>query len=47
MYDVNVTTLSLTSDEVEILETLLSKCIEGCVSIGEELTYKNLLEKLR
>lgn len=46
MYDENVKTINLTSDEIEILKELLEERQDKCVSIGESVTIETLLEKL-
>lgn len=47
MYDENVKTINLTSDEVELLKELLFYRIDRCVSIGEEIVVEELMDKLR
>ena len=47
MYDEVVKTVDLTSDEVEILIDILSYRLAQCVSIGEEITVRELLEKIQ
>lgn len=46
LYDENVKAINLTSDEVDILIELLSYRLDRCVSVGEEITVKELLNKL-
>ena len=46
MYDEIVTKLDLTSDEVDLIKELLFYRLDQCVSIGEEITVRDLLEKL-
>ena len=46
MYDGIVKSVDLTDDELTILKELLSYRINECISIGEEITVKELLEKL-
>lgn len=47
MYDEIVKSVELTDDELTILKELLSYRINECVSIGEEITVKELLRKLK
>lgn len=47
MYDVEIRSISITEDEDELLHELLINQLDKCISIGEELTIKNLLDKLR
>ena len=47
MYDETVKTIDLTSDEVELLVDILSYRLAQCVSIGEEITVRELLDKIR
>ncbi len=47
MYEEVVKTVDLTSDEVEILIDILSYRLAQCVSIGEEITVRELLEKIQ
>lgn len=46
MYDEELAVVTLTTDEVEMLKELLSYRLDTCVSVGEELTVRNLLEKI-
>lgn len=46
MYDEIVTSVELTNDELIILKELLFHRLDECVSIGEEITVKELLGKL-
>lgn len=46
MYDDNVKTVGLTDDEIDILNKLLSHRLDSCVSIGEEITIRDLMDKL-
>ncbi len=46
MYDKIVKSVYLTDDELTILKELLFYRLDGCVSIGEEITVRDLLEKL-
>jgi len=46
LYDKTVKSVELTDDELTILKELLSYRINECISIGEEITVKELLEKL-
>lgn len=47
MYDEIVKTINLTSDEVEVLVDLLSYRLAQSVSVGEEITVRELLDKIR
>ncbi len=47
MYDEVVKTINLTSDEVEILIDALSYRLAQCVSVGEDITVRELLEKIQ
>lgn len=47
MYDEIVKTIDLTSDEVEILIDALSYRLAQCVSVGEEITVRGLLDKIK
>ncbi len=47
MYDEIVKSVDLTSDEIELLNELLFYRLDKCVSIGEEITVKDLLDKLK
>lgn len=38
--------VELTEDEVELIKELLLPRLDQCVSIGEEITVRDLLEKL-
>ena len=46
MYNEIVKSVDLTDDEIDILKELLSYRLDECVSVGEEITVKELLEKL-
>ena len=46
LYDKTEKMIDLTSDEIDILINLLSYRLERCVSIGEEITIGNLLDKI-
>lgn len=46
MYDEIVTSVELTDDELNIIKELLFYRLDECVSIGEEITVKELLGKL-
>ncbi len=46
MYDEIVKSIDLTNDEIEILKELLFYRLDQCISVGEEITVKELLEKL-
>lgn len=46
MYDEIVKSIDLTYDEITILKGLLFYRLNECVSIGEEITVRNLIEKL-
>ena len=46
MYDKIIKTINLTNDEIVIIKELLLYCLDQCVSIGEEITIKDLLDKL-
>lgn len=46
MYDEIVKSVDLTDDELTILKELLSYHLDKCVSVGEEVTVKELLKKL-
>ena len=46
MYDETVKSVDLTDDELTIIEELLFYRLDQCVSIGEEITVKELLGKL-
>lgn len=46
LYDGIVKSVDLTDDELTILKELLFYRLDQCVSIGEEITVKELLEKL-
>jgi len=47
LYDETIKSIDLTVDERNVIEELLSHYLDKCVSVGEEITVKNLLEKLR
>lgn len=47
MYDENVKTINLTSDEVELLKDLLFYRLDRCVSVGEEFVVKELMDKFK
>lgn len=46
LYDEVVKYVDLTDDELTILEELLVHRLNECISIGEETTVRNLIEKL-
>lgn len=46
LYDKIIKTINLTNDEIAILKELLSYRLDQCVSIGEEIVVKDLLDKL-
>ena len=46
LYDTIVKSVEFTDDEITILKELLFYRLDECVSIGEEITVRNLLEKL-
>lgn len=46
LYDEIVKSVDLTDDELTILKELLTYRSDECVSIGEEITVKDLLKKL-
>ena len=46
MYDEIVKSVDLTDDEITILKELLFYRLDKCVSIGEEITVRELLRKL-
>lgn len=46
LYDEIVKSVDLTNDELTIFKELLSYRLDKCVSIGEEITMKELLKKL-
>ena len=46
MYDEDILIVGLSSDEVEILKEVLKNRLESCYSLGEEITIKELIEKL-
>lgn len=45
-YDV-VKNVDLTADEIELLITLLESELDNCLSVGEEITVNELIEKLK
>lgn len=47
MYDDVIKKVDLTSDEVEILIDALSYRLAQCVSVGEDITVRELLEKIQ
>ena len=47
MYDEIVKSVDLTNDELAILKELLFYRLDKCISIGEEITVRDLLEKLK
>lgn len=47
LYDENIKTINLTSDEIDILNELLFYRLDKCVSIGEKITVRDLLDKLK
>ncbi len=46
VYDEVIMSVDLTYDEVDLLSELLSCHLDQCVSVGEEITVKELLGKL-
>lgn len=46
MYDMIVTTVALTHDELEIVKLALERYQEITVSVGESYTVEGLLDKL-
>jgi hypothetical protein len=46
LYDKIVKSVDLTDDELSILKELLFYRLDKCISIGEEITVKELLGKL-
>jgi hypothetical protein len=46
LYDEIVKSVDLTDDELTILKEFLSYRLNECVSVGEEITVKELLRKL-
>jgi len=46
LYDEIVKSVDLTDDELTILKEALLYRLEQCVSIGEEITVRELMEKL-
>lgn len=47
MYDEIVKSVDLTSDEVDLLNEMLFYHLDKCVCIGEEVTVRGLLDKLK
>ena len=47
LYNENVKTVDLTADEVDIIKELLSYRLDQCISISEEITVNDLLDKLK
>ena len=47
LYNETVKSVDLTSDEVDILKELLFYRLDQCISIGEDITVRDLLEKLK
>ena len=46
LYNEIVKSVDLTDDELTILKELLFYRLDECVSIGEEITVRELMEKL-
>ncbi len=46
LHDEIVKSVDLTDDELTILKELLFYRLDKCVSIGEEITVRELMEKL-
>lgn len=46
MYDEDIKTVTLTADEINILKELLFYRLDTCVSVGEEITVRDLLDKV-
>lgn len=47
LYDEIVKSVDLTADEIEILVDILSYRLAQCVSVGEEITVQELLDKIQ
>ena len=47
MYDEIVKNVDLTTDEIELLITLLESEIDNCLTAGEEITVNELIEKVK
>lgn len=47
LYDEIVKSVDITDDELTILKELLFYRLDECVSIGEEITVRDLLGKLK
>lgn len=47
MYDEVVKNVDLTADEIELLITLLESEVDNCLTVGEEITINELIEKLK
>jgi hypothetical protein len=46
MYDEDALIISLTDDEITILKEVLKNRLESCLSLGEQVTIEELIEKL-
>lgn len=46
MYEDIVKTVPLTSDELDLLKVLVEAEMDNTLSVGEEITVRDLLEKL-
>lgn len=46
LYDTIMKKIDLTDDEISLLQELLFYRLESCISLGEELTVKGLLDKI-
>lgn len=46
-FDEEIKTVDLTASEIDLLEMLLVDYFDKCVSVGEEITVQELLDKLR
>lgn len=46
MYDEIIKTVNLTTDEYDIIKELLLARLDNCVSLGEAIAVRSLLEKL-
>ena len=46
MYDEKVLNVSLTADEIQLINCALDRYSDIAISIGEEVTINELLEKL-
>ena len=46
MYETEIKTVCLTSDEIDLLKELLVPRLDECISVGEEITVKGLIDKI-